>query len=110
MEFCLVPLTILQPRETLATMFANMLCLFWKLWTMDNPYMSVKVSLDTPKPRTDCARKLHGRNPRPLLQLFPVNPFLMLLQIDPFLKLSSTKLTIDCKLSLVQYPLVVDGS
>ena len=54
MKFSLVLLTILQPGETLSTMFTNMLCLYWNLWTMDNPDMSVKVSLDSPKSRTDC--------------------------------------------------------
>ena len=54
MKLSLMLLTILQPSETLATMLTNMLCLFLNLWTVDNPDMSVKVSLDTPKSRTDC--------------------------------------------------------
>ena len=54
MKFSLMLLTILQPGETLPTMLTNMLCLFRNLWTVNNSNMSVKVSLDTPKSRTDC--------------------------------------------------------
>ena len=54
MKLSLMLLTILQPSETLATMLTNMLCLFRNLWTVDNPDMSVKVSLDSPKSRTYC--------------------------------------------------------
>ena len=79
MEFCLVLLTILKPSETLSTMFTDMFCLFWLFWSMDNPNVSVQVSLDTPISRANCARKLLGRNPCPLLQLLPVNPFLVFL-------------------------------
>ena len=79
MKCCLVLLTILQPSETLSTVFADMFCLTRLFGSMDNPNVSVKVSLDTPISRTDCTRKLLGRNPCPLLQFLPVNPVLMLL-------------------------------